>query len=105
MGGEAPIYTCSSEDAAHSLCGELLDVFSRWIHIGVILGVEFSWLEGRIGKDTDQQNLRDTIKHWLNSLGDVTLQRLVGAVEHGAGGNNPQLAEVLREKLTTCVAN
>ena len=96
--GDAPLY--DSDDAAtDSLSGELLPVSHRWIHLGVLLGVDFSWLQSREG--SKQQNLRATINHWLNSLGDVTLQRLVEAVEHRAGGNNPQVAKVLREKLTS----
>ena len=95
MDGDAPIYG-SDEAATDSLCEELLQVSHHWIHLGVLLGVQFFQLKSM--KGTNQQNLRDTINLWLNSLGDVTLQRLVEAVEHKAGGNNPRLAEVLRKK-------
>ena len=94
--GEPHIYE-SDEAATDSLSRELSPIAHHWMHIGVLLGVEFSWLEQRTSAD-HHQNLRATLNHWLNSLGDITLQRLVEAVEHRAGGNNPQLAGTLKEK-------
>ena len=83
----------SAEDATSALWTELLPVARRWLHIGLLLGIKFSWLEQtRCKGNDDEQNLRDMLTHWLNSLGDVTLPRLVEAVEHSAGGKNPRLA-------------
>ena len=82
----------------------------RWIHVGALLcpDITFSWLSEQRSGD-DQQNLRALMRAWLNSMGDVTLQRLVEAVEHRAGGNNLVLAKMIKVKYTgkfracTCV--
>ena len=87
------------EVATDDLSGQLLPVASRWIHIGALLcpDIEFSWLSGQRSSD-DHQNLRALMRTWLNSIGDVTLQRLVEAVEHSAGGKDPALAKKIKEK-------
>ena len=91
----------SVDEATEALSRELSAVAHRWVQVGVLLGVAFSWLEQRRNaRQDDQQNLRDTLCHWLDTLGEaVTLQRLVEAVEHSAGGNSPALAETVK-KLT-----
>ena len=84
----------SVEKATGALSQELSQIAHCWIHVGVLLGVRFSWLEKRSSEQSDsQQNLHDTLSHWLNSSDDVTLQRLVEAIEHKAGGNYPILAK------------
>ena len=88
----------SAEEATTHLSRELKRVAHRWLHIGLLLGIEFWWLEQRRNTD-DQQNLRGMLKHWLNSLGDVTLQRLIEAVEHSAGGKSPTLAGEIKMRL------
>ena len=87
------------EDALDDLLVDLSAVASRWIHIGALLSpdITFSWLSEQRSGD-DQQNLRATMEAWLNSIGDVTLQRLVEAVEHSAGGKNPVLAKTIKDK-------
>ena len=72
----------------------------RWLHIGLLLEIEFYWLERRErSTDDDQQNLHGMLKHWLNSLRNVTLQRLIEAVEHSAGGRSPKLAGEIKKRL------
>ena len=91
----------SAEEATTHLSRELLPVAHRWLHIGLLLGIEFWWLEQRERSTDDQQNLRGMLKHWLNLLGNayVTLQRLIEAIEHSAGGNNPTLAGQIKMRL------
>ena len=87
----------SVDVATDDLSRKLLDVAHRWIHIGVLLGVEWAWLARlRESRGSAQQSLRETLHHWLNSLGEVTLPRLVEAVEHSAGGNNSRLADKIK---------
>ena len=87
------------DDAAYQLSRMLSDVAQRWIHVGIILGVKWSWIIQRSGRDDDRQNLREMLCHWLESITNVTLQRLVEAVKHSAGGNNYRLAETINNKL------
>ena len=87
----------SIDSATDDLSRKLSDVAHRWIHVGVLLGVEWAWLARLREKGvTAQQSLRDTLRHWLDSLGEVTLPRLVEAIEHSAGGNNSRLAEAMK---------
>ena len=94
-----PVYS-SAEEATTNLSTELSSVARRWLHIGLLLGIKFCWLEQRERSTDDQQNLRGMLKHWLNSLGNVTLQRLIEAVEHSAGGKSPTLAGEIKMRLT-----
>ena len=88
------------DEATEALSRELSAVAHRWVQVGVLLGVAFSWLEQRLARQTYQQNLRETLCHWLDTLDEaVTLQRLVEAVEHSAGGSNPSLAAAIKGKL------
>ena len=87
-----------AEEATRNLSRELSPVAHRWLHIGVLLGIKLWWLEQR-RNDDEQQNLRDMLRYRLISHDNVTLQRLVEAVEHRAGGNNPKLAQELKSKL------
>ena len=89
----------SPDDAANNLSRKLSDVADRWIHIGVLLGVEWPWLKQRIGRDDDRQNLRVMLRHWLDSLDGVKLQTVVEAVRHSAGGSNPKLAERIKNSF------
>ena len=89
----------SAEEATTHLSRELLPVAHRWLHIGLLLGIKFWWLEQRERSTDDQQNLRDMLKHWLNLLRNVTLQRLIEAVEHSAGGKSPTLAGEIKMRL------
>ena len=84
-----------------TLSRELSAVAHRWFQVGVLLGVELHWLEQRRNAgQPDSQNLDDTLDYWLESCDEaVTLQRLVEAVEHSAGGNNPILAAAIKSKL------
>ena len=95
------LHACSvyrdAEEAKRNLSRELSPVAHRWLHIGVLLGIKLWWLEQRRSGDA-QQNLRDML-YRLISHHSVTLQRLVEAVEHRAGGNNPELAQELKSKL------
>ena len=65
----------------------------------MLLGVKYSFLEDKSRRDDVQQNMRDTIEEWLNNCDTETqtLQRLVEAVEHRAGGRNPNLAKDIRD--------
>ena len=87
------------DDATDKLSGLLSPVASRWIHIGALLcpDIEFSWLLKQTS-DNSEQNLRALMAAWLNSMGDVTLQRLVEVVEHSAGGKDPALAKRIYDK-------
>ena len=89
------------DEATEALSRELPAVAHRWVQVGVLLGVAFSWLEQRRSAGLpDWLNMEDTLHHWLDTLGEaVTLQRLVEAVEHSAGGNNPILAAAIKSKL------
>ena len=98
----APHIYESVEEATESLSRELSAVAHWWVQVGVLLDVALAWLEKkRNERSDDQQTLRDMLGQWLDSLGDVTLQRLVEAVEHSAGGSDPALAAAIRTKLTT----
>ena len=71
------------------------------MQIGVFLGVEFSFLEGMIYSEDSGQNLHDTLENWLQSQTfEITIRRLVEAIEHTGGGNNPILAATIKAKLT-----
>ena len=87
-------------DAVDDISWDLSQVVTRWKHVGVLLGVKYSVLERISGDDNVEQNLRDTIAEWLNNCDTQTqtLQRLVEAVEHSAGGRNPNLARDIRDK-------
>ena len=95
----------SIDNAIDGLMGDLSSVATRWMQIGVFLGVEFSFLEERVHSKDLQQNLSDTLTNWLESSsspsGNVTLQRLVEAIEHTGGGNKPRLAATIKAKLTS----
>ena len=95
----------SIDNAINGLMGDLSSVTNRWMQIGVFLGVEFSFLEERVHSEDFQQNLSDTLANWLESSsspsGNVTLQRLVEAIEHTGGGNKPILARNIKAKLTS----
>lgn len=75
----------------------LKNVTSQWMHIGVLLGIPFDWLKGR--KSNDHQNLIATLTHWLNNTPDASLQQLVEAVEHGAGGGSHAVADSIKATL------
>ena len=79
------------------LNGVLYEVRDRWIHIGILLGVVYHQLM-RIKKKDESQRLRETLTEWLNNGRVVTLQRLVEAVEHSAGGNSPAKAKEVMDK-------
>ena len=99
-GGQHPYN--SVRQATEALSRELSNVAYRWIQVGVLLGVGLPWLEERRStRQTDQQNLRETLHHWLESpFEDITLQHLVEAVDHSAGGDNPALAAAIKSNLT-----
>ena len=92
----------SVDQATEALSRELSAVAHRWIQVGVLLGVGLPWLEQRRStRQTDQQNLREVLRYGLDTLDEViTLQRLVEAVEHSAGGDNPTLAAAIKSNLT-----
>ena len=69
----------------------------EWMHIGVLLGVPYQWLCERVG--TSQQNLIESLRYWLEHTPEATLQHLVEAVEHQAGGNNQDMAARLKSAL------
>ena len=91
-----------SDDAVDGFCKTLDDVAPRWINIGVLLDVKWSWLYDRYVRDNDpQQNLRAMLHKWMDSGGNgVTLPRLVEAVDHRAGGNHPILAKEIIDKFS-----
>ena len=99
--GSPHLYNCVDE-AMEALSRELLAVAHRWVQVGVFLGVEYYWLEQRrSARQTDQQNLREVLRYCLDTLGEaITLQHLVEAVEHNAGGSDPTLAAAIKSKLT-----
>ena len=71
------------------------------MQIGVFLGVEFSFLEDMIYTEDSGQNLRNTLENWLQSqIFEITIRRLVEAIEHAGGGNNPILAATIKANLT-----
>lgn len=82
---------------SHELPAKLSAVANEWMHIGVLLGVPFSWLTEKNG--TPQENLSDTLREWLDEVPEATLQRLVEAVEHSAGGGNPAKAAEIKAAL------
>ena len=86
-----------SADAVDELYQDLTPAANRWMDIGVLLGVDYALLEQKRDEDK-HQCLRETIKLWLDSLNDPTLQRLVEAVEHSAGGNYPAQAKLIMDK-------
>ena len=90
----------SIDSATDDLSRKLSDVAHRWIQTGVLLGVEWAWLVSlRERRVTAQQSLRETLRHWLDSLGEVTLPRLVEAIEHSAGANDSRLAEAMKSPM------
>ena len=100
----------SVEKATSALSRDLSPVAHYWIHVGVLLGVRFSWLEDKSSEHSNnQQKLRDTLSNWLNSSGGITLKRLVEAVEHKAGGNYPVLAKTIgdlyKDGVVICAAH
>ena len=88
-----------SEDAVDAICQDLMPVTHRWMHIGVLLSINYALLEQKRDGGS-QQLLRETIQLWVDSSTALNLQRLVEAVEHSAGGNNPALAKVIKNKHT-----
>ena len=88
-----------ADDALDNLMVDLTAVASRWIHIGALLGpdITFAWLSIQTSGN-HQQILRDMLATWMDSIGEVTLQRLVEAVEHSAGGKNPAVANTIKDK-------
>ena len=97
--GDEGLYS-SDDEALDDILTYLSRVAIRWQHVGVLLGVRYEFLESLAqGLDDDsQQNMRAMIEEWLNNCDTVTLQRLVEAVEHSAGGKNPALAKEIRDK-------
>lgn len=96
-------YIYDNVDAAvqpHELPAMLSDVANEWMHIGVLLGVSFDWLKQRRNAPP-RQNLIAILRQWLNTTPEATLQHLVEAVEHKAGGGYPFKAAEIKTALET----
>ena len=90
----------TSSEALDAICKDLVSVKHLWKPIGVLLGVKYTAFLQQRKDGKDQENLRQTIRQWLDTSKMLTLQRLVEAVEHSAGGNNYSLARQIKDKYT-----
>lgn len=77
-------------EVADELCHLLTDVSDRWFQIGVLLGIKVPKLKALKG---EKNPLLAMLQRWLNDPGDKTVELVVEATSHRAGGNNKVAAK------------
>lgn len=83
-------------EVTESLCRHLSAVSGRWFQIGVLLGVDVPTL-----REFEHGNnpLRAMLQQWLNNYtGMPTVEHVVEATRHSAGGSNHTLADEILTK-------
>ena len=83
-------------DALHDHLSELAHL---WFQIGIQLDIDLLALEQIFGRD-DKDRLQHMIEEWVNNSDDnCSLQHIVGAIRHRAGGNNLIVANSIHTTL------
>ena len=84
---------------------ELRPVVARWKYIGLALGLDYNKLhEIEENSKNCEECLDKSLALWLNKVydtkrwGQPSWTKLVEAVQHTSGGNNPSLAEMIAKK-------
>jgi ankyrin repeat protein/serine/threonine protein kinase len=104
----APVTAKLDIDDLFEVVSELQPVITRWKHIGLALRLSQGQLKKieKEHKDDLDDCLSDTLSLWLNKsyktekVGEPTWKLLAKAVSRPAGGNNPALAEGIRQRHT-----
>jgi ankyrin repeat protein/serine/threonine protein kinase len=102
----APVTAKLDIDDLFEVVSELQPVITRWKHIGLALRLSQGQLKKieKEHKDDLDDCLSDTLSLWLNKsyktekVGEPTWKLLAKAVSRPAGGNNPALAEGIRQR-------